>query len=162
MFIRKRHARLGGLLAEVLPVAPAAHVLQVPQCGEARVGEDDGVDSIREEHGRVHRDDGAEAVADQHGPIDLQRVHDRQAIAGLVGRRVAVLGQSAVAVAAQVERRHPERAAEHSHGLAQEPDRQVAGDAVDQDDVGPGAGLLIVEIHSVGVELGHGKILNWQ
>ena len=59
-------------------------------------------------------------------------------------------------MAAEVERRHAERAAEDSHGLAEEPDREVAGDAVDQDDVGPGACLLVVKVDSVGDELGHG------
>ena len=159
MLIRERHSCVGGFLAEVLPVAPAADVFQVPQRGEAGVGEHDGVDSIREEDRGVRRDDGAEAVADERGVLDFKSVHDRQAIGGLVGRGVTVLGQAAVAVAAEVERRHPERAAEDSHRLAEEPDREVAGDAVDQDDVRPGACLLVVKVDSVGNELGHGRNL---
>ena len=154
MLIRKRHACVGGFLPEVLPVAPAADVFQMPQCRETRVGKNDRVDPIGKQNRRVRRDDRTEAVAHQHGVIDLESVHDRQAIAGLIGRSVAVVGQAAIAVAAQVEGRHPERAAEDSHGFAQEPDREVAGDAVNQDDVGPGACLLIVKVDSVCLSLG--------
>ena len=107
----------------------------------------------------MHRDDRAETVPDQHGAIDLEAIHDRHDVARLVGRGIAIAGHIAVAVAAQVECRHPERTGEHPHGFAQEPDRQVAGDAMDQDHVRAGTRLLIVKVQSVRFELGHGKSL---
>ena len=78
MFVRERHTRLGRLLAEVLPVAPAAQVFQVPKRRERRVGEHECIDPVGIQHGRVHRDHAAETVADKHRPIDLEGVHDRQ------------------------------------------------------------------------------------
>ena len=48
MFVGKRHARLGSLLAKVLPVAPAAQVFQVAEGRERRVGQDDGHRSGRD------------------------------------------------------------------------------------------------------------------
>ncbi len=48
VLIRKRDAGLRRFLAEVLPVAPAAHVFQVPQRREGWVGQDDRVDPIRD------------------------------------------------------------------------------------------------------------------
>ena len=47
VLIGKRHARLGSLLAKVLPVAPAAQVFQVAQRRERRVGQDEGIDPVR-------------------------------------------------------------------------------------------------------------------
>ena len=41
VLVGKRHARLRGLLAKVLPVAPAAQVFQVAERREGRVGQDD-------------------------------------------------------------------------------------------------------------------------
>ena len=51
MFIREGHSRVGGFLTEVLPVAPAAHILEVPERREAGVGKDDRVDSIWKKNG---------------------------------------------------------------------------------------------------------------
>ncbi len=156
MLIRESDSGVGGFLAEVLPVAPPAHVFQVPKGGEAGVGEHEDVDAIGEEHRGVHGDDGTKAVTGECGVLDFESVHDRQSIGSLISGGKTVARKAAVAVAAEVERRHAERAAQDSHGLAKEPDREVAGDAVDQDDVRPGACLLIVKVDSVGDEFGHG------
>ena len=71
MLVREGDARRrSASCAEVLPVAPAAHVFQVPQRREVGVGEDQRLDPLGGEHRRVQRDHPAEAVADQPGPLD--------------------------------------------------------------------------------------------
>ncbi len=122
MFVGECDAGLGGFLAETLPVPPAAHIFQVAKRRETRVGKDCGVDPIGLEHRGMQCDYRAEAMTDQNGAFDVEGVHDREGVARQIGRREAALGHVAIAVTAQVVRRDPERLAERTHGLAQEPD----------------------------------------
>ena len=97
-----------------------------------------------------------EAVTDETGTIDPERIHDRQRVTSLVGRSIAVRRDVGTAMASQIEGGHAKRSAEDDHCFAEEPDGQVAGYAVDQDDVGAFSGLLVVKADSIGSDLRHG------
>ena len=115
---REVHAGLLGLLTEVLPVSPAAHVLKMAQGREVGVGEHQGLDPLRRDHRRVHGDHRTEAVPDQPRPVDLQDVEQGDQVAGVIERRVARRRRVAVAVPAQVVGGHAALLRQHLHGPA--------------------------------------------
>src|SRR5215203_620071 len=94
--------------------------------------------------GEVKGDVCAVAVTDHHRPFDFERLEQLEEIRRHVVRAVARGRRSAVAVPAQVVREDPEALGERGH-YAQMPHGEVAGDAVDHDQIRSLANLLVVD-----------------
>src|SRR5271165_3725091 len=97
---------------------------------------------------------GAETVPDHMRALDSQRIEQMTQVRCMVRRRIPGRGHIAVAVPTQIIGRDSIFGHQSRHDF-QMPDGQVPGDAVDHDDIRSFAGLLVMQLNSVGGRLIH-------
>src|SRR2546428_1021871 len=151
---RYRDPHRSELLAPGRPVGPVLAGVDRLQRVDGHVGQRERAHAAGVARRVFQADRAAEAVPDQVGALDAEVVEEGAEVAGHVGRRVARGRHGAQPVPAQVVHRDPVAPRQRLRD-AREPERQVRGDAVHQDQVRSLPDALVVDTRPVQARQRH-------